>query len=199
MRSARGLFSNRWLATRLLSYALVSLLVQLSTSLVGVAADPQDTQNGLQSLDRSLQKLKQDALEINGELLELEEALLYPPEEQLVIFVSLTAESAFKPKMVQVEINGEMIVNHQYSARDVEALRGGGVQRLHVARLPRGEHVLAASLVGLNETGQRYRCEGSATLIKNSGPSYIEVHIEKKREHREPTVTIAQWYATQAR
>jgi hypothetical protein len=157
---------------------------------VAKAADGQDPLHGL---DRGLQAIKQEAVDINQELLDLEEAVLYPPDQQLVVFVSLPAESRFRPETVQVTLNGDEIAERTYTHEEGVALRNGGVHRLHMGRLPDGAHTLVVSVAGLSETGQPYRREISATIVKGLGPKYVELGIQPAGKDEAPKLTIEAW------
>jgi hypothetical protein len=43
---------------------------------------------------------------------------------------------------VRVQIDGQLVAHHIYSAKELEALRKGGVQRLYVGNVATGEHRL---------------------------------------------------------
>jgi hypothetical protein len=172
----------------------VAALVPFSVMpLVAKGAEARDEGNGLRSLDAELRAVKQEVLEINQELLDLEEAVLYPPDEQLVVFVALSAESESELDTVQIKLDGRVVAEHKYHADELDALRNGGAQRLHVARLPRGVHTLVASLTGLSATGERYRRDISATIVKGLGPKYLELRLAQEGDRGESEVTVRQW------
>lgn len=170
---------------------LVALLVGSVSALN--ASDADGGNNDLRRLDRELQAIKQEAVAINQALLELEEAVLYPRDLQLIVFVSVSPESAIWPETAQVRLNGDLVAEHDYTDEEVGALRGGGAHRLYTGRLPYGQHSLIIAVVGFSETGERYRRQVSAGLLKGPGPKYVELGIGAAGRNGEPKLTLQEW------
>ena len=157
-------------------------MLLLATLLIGTvplfnAAAADGGENGLHGLDRELQAIKHEAVDLGQALLELEEAVLYPRDLQLIIFVSLSPKSTIRPETTQVKLNGDVVAEQAYNDEEIAALRGGDVQRLYTGRLPYGKHRLVASLEGLSKTGKRYRRQITAALLKGPGPKYVELGV----------------------
>lgn len=149
--------------------------------------------NRLQDLDRDLQAIKQEAVDIGEALLELEEAVLYPRDLQLIVFVSLSPETTLRPATVQIKVNGERVLTQALDDEGILALRTGGAQRLYMGRLPYGQHTLAASLESSSETVQRYRHRVSATFLKGLGPKHMELVIQVTDRGSDPKLTLREW------
>ena len=90
------------------------------------------------SLDAEIEALKKEVLSLNRDLFILEEDLLFPPNTQFSVFLSMDAGALFGLDSVQLKINDKNIANHLYTERELAALKRGGVQRLYIGNLPSG-------------------------------------------------------------
>jgi hypothetical protein len=106
------------------------------------AWDQQDDRKQMKGLDEQVQEVKSEVLDIAQELNRLEEKLLYPSGTQVAVFVALTQGDQMRLDAVRVQIDGQLVAHHIYSAKELEALRKGGVQRLYVGNVATGEHRL---------------------------------------------------------
>src|SRR5260221_6469517 len=74
---------------------------------LALAAEPQKTPppaSNPQELDTRIQSLKQEAMELNRDLLVLEEELLFPASTQVAVFVSVDVGILFDPDTVQLTV-----------------------------------------------------------------------------------------------
>src|SRR5262245_45924277 len=82
------------------------LLAALGLALAAGAATPADTPKAVprdpQGLDTRVQSLKQEAMEINRDLLVLEEELLFPASTQVAVFVSVDVGVLFDLDSVEL-------------------------------------------------------------------------------------------------
>src|SRR5215470_7475149 len=93
-------------------------------------ANPEQRQ--MRDLDEQVQQTKSDVLSIAAELNQLEEKLLYPSGTQVAIFVALAKGDQMRLDAVRLQIDGQLVAHYIYSAKELEALRKGGVQRIYV-------------------------------------------------------------------
>ena len=100
------------------------------------------------SLDRDVQDLKTEVLNLNRDLFLLEEELLFPANSQVAFFVSMDVGEYFDLDSVNLKIDGKEVANYLYTEREVGALHRGGVHRVHMANLKAGEHELIAIFTG---------------------------------------------------
>ena len=91
-----------------------------------------------QGLDEQVQEIKSDVLSIAAELSQLEEKLLYPSGTQVAIFVALAKGDSLRLDAVRLQIDGQLVAHYIYSAKELEALRKGGVQRIYVGNVRLG-------------------------------------------------------------
>src|SRR5436190_1769740 len=101
-----------------------------------------------QGLDEQVQEIKTDVLSIAAELNQLEEKLLFPSETQVAIFVALSKGDAMRLDAVRIQIDGKLVAHYIYSAKELEALRKGGVQRIYVGNVSTGDHQIEVLVDG---------------------------------------------------
>ena len=146
-----------------------------------------------QSLDANLQSLKHDVLDINKELLQLEEELLFPANTQLNIFVSVDAASLFSIDGVSLKLNDKNIGNYLYTTREVEALKRGAVQRLYTGNVKNGDQELVAVVTGKGPQNRDYRRAVSVAFNKQAGTKYLELKIMSDANKQEPVFEFKEW------
>ncbi len=146
-----------------------------------------------QSLDTSIQALKQDALELNRDLLVLEEELLYPASTQLAVFVSIDIGTLFDLDAVQLKLDNTVVGNYLYTERELQALRRGGVQRLYLGNLKTGKHELVAVFTGKGPHWRDYRRGATLNFDKTTSPKYIELRIQDRERKQQPEFFVKEW------
>jgi len=146
-----------------------------------------------QSLDGNLQALKRDVLDINKELLQLEEELLFPANTQLNVFVSVDTSSLFSIDGVSLKLNDKNVGNYMYTTREVEALKRGAVQRLYTGNIKNGDHELVAVVTGKGPQNRDYRRAVSVAFNKQAGTKYLELKIMADANKQEPTFEFKEW------
>lgn len=144
-------------------------------------------------LQKQVEDLKGEALELSKELYQLEEELLFPANTQFVIFVSLDIGEFFTLDSVKVEIDGKELTNYLYTEREVDALRRGGVQRIYEGNLRSGEHELVAYFYGKGKQGRDFRRGSKLKFSKHAGPKYLELKIQDWEEKLQPDFDIREW------
>ena len=146
-----------------------------------------------QSLDSEIQTLKQDVLALNRELFILEEELLYPSGTQVAVFLSMDTGEYFSLDSVQLKINDKVVSNYLYTAREIEALHRGGVQRLYMGNLKAGDHEIVAIFTGKGPNGRDYRRGATRTVTKALGPKFVELQIVDLEGKEQPDFAVREW------
>src|SRR5947208_4717870 len=77
----------------------------------------QNDQRQMRGLDEQVQEIKSDALSIAAELNRLEEKLLYPSGTQVAVFIALTKGDQMRLDAVRLQIDGQLVAAHIYSAK----------------------------------------------------------------------------------
>ena len=152
-----------------------------------------DTHEQFIRLDAEIQAIKEEILGINRDILQLEELLLYPHGQQLVVLVSVAENSPFSPESISLQLNGQALGQHTYTGSEDAALLDGGVHRLYTGRLGDGEHRLAVSVTGKQAGGKVFHQQRNLTITKLPGPKYLELHLGPGENSPEPALTIREW------
>jgi hypothetical protein len=137
------------------------------------AWDQQDDRKQMKGLDEQVQEVKSEVLDIAQELNRLEEKLLYPSGTQVAVFVSLTQGDQMRLDAVRVQIDGQLVAHHIYSAKELEALRKGGVQRLYVGNVATGEHRLEVLVDAKLASGTDFTRTERFTFRKEVKPKLV--------------------------
>jgi hypothetical protein len=137
----------------------------------------QNNQQQLRGLDEQVQEIKSDVLSIAEELSRLEEKLLYPSGTQVAIFVALAQGDQLRLDAVRLQIDGQLVAHHIYSAKELEALRKGGVQRIHVGNVSTGDHQLEVLVDGKLADGADFSRTGRFTVRKEVKPKLVGLTI----------------------
>jgi len=161
---------------------------------LAMAADPAKPPPGdAQSLDTRVQSLKQEAMELNRDLLVLEEELLFPASTQVAVFVSVDVGTLFDLDSVQLKLDNSVVTNYLYTERELRALQHGGVQRLYMGNLRTGKHELVAVFTGKGPRWRDYRRGATLTFEKGTDPKYIELQIRDETRGQRPEFRVKEW------
>ena len=169
-RTQRRMHMASGLAWRL-SFVLVTGMLGTSSFADEVSREQ------MRSLDEQVQQIKSDALEIAAELSLLEERLLYPSDTQIGVFVSLAEGDPFRLDSVRVQIDGEAVAHHIYSFKELEALRGGGVQRIYTGNVVTGAHQLDVWVAGKLPGGGDFSDSQSFSFRKDVEPKLVGITL----------------------
>ena len=163
---------------------------------IGSAAPPDDSANTRErfvKLDGEIQAIKEEILDINRDILQLEEMSLYPHGQQLVVLVSVASDSLVNPEIIQLHLDGQSVSNHIYTGSEAVALQEGGVHRLYTGRLSDGKHNLEISVTGKQAKDRAFSQQRSVTITKMPGRKYMELHLGPGKDAVEPVLTVREW------
>jgi hypothetical protein len=187
------------IATILLGFAAVSA-AQDAGPMPATAADTRnaEAEESLQreefrELDKDVQSLKKEVLDLNRDLFLLEEELLFPANSQVAFFISMDVGEYFELDSVQLKIDGKEAANYLYTAREADALVRGGVHRMHMANLKTGEHELVAIFTGKGPHVRDYRRGATLMFNKGIGAKYLELEITDRVKKQQPEFVIKEW------
>ncbi len=149
---------------------------------IGVAWSNDEQIQQLRQLDESIQQVKQSALALERDLAKLKDQSLYPASQQLRIFLSMEVFD-FDLSGVQVLSGGTELATHSYTAREVYALRKGGVQELFLGNISPGVHSLQARFLGsfAEGAGTPYEKSIEVSFRKTAQPQWLELRIDSSR------------------
>jgi hypothetical protein len=131
----------------------------------------------MRDLDEQVQQTKSDVLSIAAELNQLEEKLLYPSGTQVAIFVALAKGDEMRLDAVRLQIDGQLVAHYIYSAKELEALRKGGVQRIYVGNVGTGDHQLNVLVDGKLKGGADFNRTEHFTFRKEVKPKLVELTV----------------------
>ena len=182
-----------WQSVRLLFTACVSCVLLTGAGTVPQTDDPRDARERYIELDSEIQVIKEEILEINRDILQLEELSLYPHGQQLVVLVSIADNSPVNPASISLQLDGRTVSQHTYTGREGAALQEGGVHRLYAGRLGDGEHVLEVSVTGKQAGRQAFQQQRRVTITKLPGRKYLELQLGPGDNTSEPGLTVYEW------
>jgi hypothetical protein len=178
---------------RKLSFSICILL--LAFSIQAETPDPQQTPPAASEKEvaMSVEELKKQVIKLNRDLYILEEDLLFPANTQFVVYLSLSTGQFLALDSVTLKVNNEIVAAHLYTERQIEALKRGGMQRLHIGNLKNGTHELIAIIEGIGPDQQAYKLAASAQIEKQSEVKAVEIRIEDLSSSYQPSVQIIEW------
>src|SRR5438445_10515671 len=149
-------------------------------------------QRQMRGLDEQIQEIKSDALRMSAELSQLEEKLLYPSGTQVAIFIALTKGDQMRLDAVRLQIDGQLVAAHIYSAKELEALRKGGVQRIYVGNLAAGDHQLEVLVDGKLDDGADFSRTERFTFRKDVKPKLVGLTLAAPASGNTP-IALGEW------
>lgn len=141
-----------------------------------------------------VENLKVSVLNLNRDLLILEEELLYPPSNQVAIYLSMDLGQFFNLDAVKLEIDNKLVASELYTDKQISALYRGGVQRLYMGNLKAGEHEVSAFFTGRGPQ-QNYKRGAKLVVNKAQAPLVLELKIIDSSAQLQPTFEIKEWKA----
>jgi hypothetical protein len=149
-------------------------------------------QREMRGLDEQIQEIKSDSLRMSAELSQLEEKLLYPSGTQVAIFVELAKGDSMRLDAVRLQIDGQLVAHYIYSAKELQALRKGGVQRIYVGNVATGDHKLDVYVDGKLEGGADFSRTGQFTFRKEVKPKLVGLTVAGPRSGN-TSITLGDW------
>ena len=149
-------------------------------------------QRQMRGLDEQIQEIKSDALRMSAELGQLEEKLLYPSGTQVAIFVALAKGDTMRLDAMRLQIDGQLVAHYIYSAKELEALRKGGVQRIYVGNVATGDHKLDVLVDGKLGGGADFSRTAQFTFRKEVKPKLVGLTLAGPRSGDTP-VALGEW------
>ena len=159
----------------------------------GAEAQAADSRAGFRALDKDVQSLKKEVLDLNRDLFLLEEELLFPANSQVAFFISMDVGEYFDLDSVSLKIDGKEVSNYLYTEREVGALLRGGVHRVHMGNLKVGDHEMIAVFTGKGPHNRDYRRGATMTFNKGIGAKYLELEITDRVTKQQPEFEIKEW------
>jgi len=147
----------------------------------------------LVKLAKEAEQIKSDLIELNRELYNFEEQLLYPTETQLAVFLSLDAKTTFTLDSIEVLLDDKLVATHLYNKSELAALKKGGVQKIYLGSLADGQHKLTAQFNGQGADNSYFRRKKALKFTKENKAKYIQMEVIESAGKREPLFKVKQW------
>ncbi|MEH6649856.1 MAG: hypothetical protein V7707_07525 [Motiliproteus sp.] len=183
--------SLSWL--RLLPMLLLCCLVSFFFRSALADDAPSVSRTDYSTLDLQVRTLKKEVLAINRELRLLEEEMLYPSAQQLVMLLSVLPQPDFKLAEISIMLDGVVLALHRYSDAENAALAKGGTHRPYMGRLKQGAHQLTVSISGRTAEGDTFQRAIRQPVDKQQTARYIELRVEPALFSDVPLLNIYQW------
>jgi hypothetical protein len=158
----------------------------------GNALAEQNDKQQMRGLDEQVQEIKSDVLAIAQELSRLEEKLLFPSGTQVAVFVALAEGDSMRLDAVRLQVDGHLVAHYIYSAKELEALRKGGVQRLYVGNVATGEHQLEVLVDGKLEGSTDFSRTEHFTFRKDVKPKLVGLTLAGSDSGKTP-IALGEW------
>ena len=165
----------------------------LALALVGAVARAEPTTPELKAVDQDVQALKKQLIDLNRDLFKLEEELLYPASTQVAVFLSVDVGTFFGLDSVMLKVDDKEVANYLYTARELEALRRGGVHRIWLGNLKAGEHEVVAFFTGQGTHERDYKRGATLNVEKGVGAKYVELKISDRLRKLQPEFVVRVW------
>ncbi len=177
---------------------LIAVLLAVGFSLPAAAQDAAPTRDAAPAADRSaldaeVQELRREVVDLNRDLFMLEEDLLFPASTQIAVFVSMDVGTFFALDSVQIKVDDKEVANYLYTARELEALKRGGVHRIWLGNLKAGEHEIVAYFTGQGTHERDYKRGATLMVEKGVGARYVELKISDRLRKLQPEFVVRVW------
>lgn len=145
------------------------------------------------SQDQEIQATKQQLLELNRDLVNLEEELLFPSDARLTVFLSMEVGDLFSLDAIKLSIDGKQVTHYVYTELQLGALRQGGLHRLYMGTVKIGKHEIVAEFTGKGRTGLDYRQMATLDTEKTRGIKNLVLKISDSSNLQRPEFTVVEW------
>lgn len=142
---------------------------------------------------QELAQLKQQVIALNRELFLLEQALLYPPETQLGLYLTIDTGKFMQLDSVEVLLDDEPVGAHLYTKTELEALQRGAVQPLLQTNVDAGKHALTVIFIGKGPDNRDYRRAVNYEFEKASDGVRLELQVNDNSANYQPEFRIIPW------
>jgi len=147
----------------------------------------------LSAIVNDAEKIKKDIIELNRRLYQFEEALLYPANTQLAVFLSYADNNAFLLDSVELQLDDKLVSSSLYQEAELAALKNGGIQRIYLGSLADGKHKLTVQFNGQGRNDSYFRRKKALNFIKEEQARFIQLIVSEDRATGEPLFKVKQW------
>lgn len=150
--------------------------------------DPQAKE--LLLLRAPLEAAKKSLVEINSELLALRESALFPARSQVAVFLATDKLPRFQLESVELQLDGRVVSNHNYTVQEKDAMQKGGFHRLYTGNVDAGSHTVKAVFSGKLSDTQQYSGSASYNFSKTEKAKIFILGVSDFLQDNTPDMTI---------
>ncbi|HEX4873004.1 MAG TPA: hypothetical protein VFV27_11895 [Nevskiaceae bacterium] len=148
-------------------------------------------------LDQALQALKDEAISLHAEGLDVEEAVLYPPESRVTLYFGV-AVSALLVESVTFRIDDGAPQTVPLDERQAKALlRDQSLMRLARVNVSPGAHRVSAEFRGrfadAKADSPPVSARYEAIFDKALAPAELELRVTRRSRRAEPQLDLREW------
>lgn len=143
-------------------------------------------------LPSDLQSMKGELLNLNRDLTQLENELLFPSSETAIV-VAVEAGSGVKITDLTVQIDDRPAGYHYYSDAEFTALTKGGMHRIYAGNLGSGQHTLKTVMTGKEPDGKDFQRTATFNFTKAATRKVIEVKAADNPTHTQGEIRFREW------
>ena len=163
---------------------LLMLLALLAAAVLNSLAQPLQAQPP--EVAQKIEDLQKELIALNRDLYVLEEDLLFPSSTQVAVFLSMDVGEYFRLDAVELKLDDDSVTHYLYTARQVDALQRGGMQRLYVGNISQGQHELTAFFTGIGPENRPYKRAVNIAFEKDSDAKALELQIVDSTGSHQP-------------
>ncbi len=144
------------------------------------------------SVPSDMQNLKENVLNLNTQLTQLEDELLYPSSES-ALFISIDVGSSVRLVDINVLLDGKHVAYHYYSPQEYAALTKGGMDRIFHGNITTGQHEIKAVITGYDPLGKSFQRIMGYQFVKGKERKFIELHISDDANKSQAEFNFHDW------
>ncbi|MBV8062739.1 MAG: hypothetical protein JOY51_04040 [Nevskia sp.] len=170
--------------------------------LCAIAATPQVDGPSALDQDQSIQKLKQESLDVIQQAQAVEQDFLYPGYNRLSVYIGVRI-TAMILRDVSVSIDGARPVTYEYPRSESVELQllGNSLHRLIVMNAPTGRHRIHAQFTAQYAEARSgdppFTGSYDGTFDKTNEPLDLELSLQRQGYLTRPELKFFQWSAAQ--
>jgi len=183
---------------RFLSFLSILTFIVFGASTLNAAEPSKEKKKAkLKSVDPTLikeaEQLKKELIQLNSELYQFEEDLLYPANTQLGVFLSMSKDSSFILDSIEIRLDDKLVTSYLYKGDEIASLKNGGIQRLYLGSLADGRHKLTARINGQGANNQYFRRKKGLLFTKEHSAKFIQLVVRESKTNNEPLFKVKEW------
>tara|TARA_R110001583_G_scaffold195512_1_gene374780 strand:- start:8779 stop:9360 length:582 start_codon:yes stop_codon:yes gene_type:complete len=137
-----------------------------------------------------LQALKLEMVQLNMDVRQLKAQGNNAAEHTVSLYLSLEVNDKFDLYNIKIVIDNKLMLNKNYSDKEINALKQGGVQKLYMKNMVKAKHRISAFILGTNKQGKTYKqgATGHFDNTQTSSAIALKIHLSASTELVELTL-----------